>query len=394
MSHAAPNLLPGEVRPHPDPCQYVVVAVVLVVITAVEIGVSYIEGDIPDGLIVVLLLAMMVVKFFLVASWFMHLRTDQPVFKRFFIVGCDRRRRSSTSSCWRRCTRPGRLSRGAADAGAVAVPDAGRRTPTSGCWSGCSPRATRSASIRLGPALAAAGLAGRHPLPGHVLVARGVRDVGGVRLPDPRHRRALQLQRPHGAAPASSPWSWRRCCCSGMPAWLLRRLLCAPRGCSGTVRTLSRFIPALLIFNVVLVFTHWPLIVERGAALRARALPHPRAAARVVADRVDADREPAARDPAPRAGDADALPVRCGRSCRRCPASFLTFGASPLYKFYERVPHLFGLSTLEDQQTAGLIMKIGAGLLLWAIIAVVFFRWASEEERANTPAARARRDGP
>jgi putative membrane protein len=67
------------------------------------------------------------------------------------------------------------------------------------------------------------------------------------------------------------------------------------------------------------------------------------------------------------------------------PASFLTFGASPLYKFYEHVPHLFGFSTLEDQQAAGLIMKIGAGLLLWMIIAVVFFRWASEEERANTP---------
>jgi cytochrome c oxidase subunit 4 len=45
------------------------------------------EGDIPDGLIVVLLLAMMVMKFFLVASWFMHLRTDQPVFKRLFVVG-------------------------------------------------------------------------------------------------------------------------------------------------------------------------------------------------------------------------------------------------------------------------------------------------------------------
>ena len=87
MSHAAPNLLPGEVRAHPDPWQYVVVAVVLAVITAVEIAVSYTEGDIPDGLIVVLLLAMMVVKFFLVASWFMHLRTDKPVFRRLFILG-------------------------------------------------------------------------------------------------------------------------------------------------------------------------------------------------------------------------------------------------------------------------------------------------------------------
>ncbi len=87
MSHAAPNLLPGELRAHPDPYQYVIVAVVLAVITAVEIAVSYTEGDLPDGLIVVLLLAMMGVKFFLVASWFMHLRTDRPVFRRLFILG-------------------------------------------------------------------------------------------------------------------------------------------------------------------------------------------------------------------------------------------------------------------------------------------------------------------
>jgi cytochrome c oxidase subunit 4 len=87
MSHAAPTLLPGELRAHPDPFQYVIVAVVLAVITAVEIAVSYTEGDIPDGLIVVLLISMMVVKFFLVASWFMHLRTDRPVFRRLFILG-------------------------------------------------------------------------------------------------------------------------------------------------------------------------------------------------------------------------------------------------------------------------------------------------------------------
>jgi len=83
----APGLLPGELRAHPDPVQYVMVAVVLVVITGIEIGVSYLEGSIPNGLIVTLLLVMAFVKFFLVASWFMHLRTDQPVFRRFFILG-------------------------------------------------------------------------------------------------------------------------------------------------------------------------------------------------------------------------------------------------------------------------------------------------------------------
>jgi cytochrome c oxidase subunit 4 len=87
MQHAAPNLLPGEVIAHPDPIQYVMVAVVLSVITAVEIAVSYLEGDIPDGLIVTLLVVMGFVKFVLVASWFMHLRTDKKVFRRFFILG-------------------------------------------------------------------------------------------------------------------------------------------------------------------------------------------------------------------------------------------------------------------------------------------------------------------
>jgi cytochrome c oxidase subunit 4 len=87
MTTPAPGLLPGELRPHPTPVQYVTVAVVLVVITAIEIAVSYTEGTIPDGLIVVLLLVMAFVKFFLVAAWYMHLRTDALVFRRFFILG-------------------------------------------------------------------------------------------------------------------------------------------------------------------------------------------------------------------------------------------------------------------------------------------------------------------
>ena len=125
----APGLLPGEVRPHPTPFKYVMIAVVLVVITAVEIAVSYLEGDIPNGLIVVLLLVMTVVKFFLVASWYMHLRTDQPVFRRFFILGVDRRvvlypivlatlHASSTEPRWRCRCRP--------------RPRLGRPSPTSG----------------------------------------------------------------------------------------------------------------------------------------------------------------------------------------------------------------------------------------------------------------------
>ena len=83
----APGLLPGEVHPHPTPFQYVLVAVVLVIVTAIEIAISYTEGDIPDALIIVLLMGMAVIKFALVAAWYMHLRTDKPIFRRFFVLG-------------------------------------------------------------------------------------------------------------------------------------------------------------------------------------------------------------------------------------------------------------------------------------------------------------------
>lgn len=87
VTEHAPGLLPGELRPHPSPLQYVLIAVILCVVTAIEIAVSYTEGDIPDALIVVLLLGMAILKFALVAAWFMHLRTDLPIFRRFFVMG-------------------------------------------------------------------------------------------------------------------------------------------------------------------------------------------------------------------------------------------------------------------------------------------------------------------
>ncbi len=83
----APGLLPGEVRPHPSPLKYVVIAVILCVVTAAEVSLYYLEGDIPNAIIVVLLLAFAVLKFGMVAAWYMHLQTDKPIFRRFFVLG-------------------------------------------------------------------------------------------------------------------------------------------------------------------------------------------------------------------------------------------------------------------------------------------------------------------
>jgi putative membrane protein len=61
------------------------------------------------------------------------------------------------------------------------------------------------------------------------------------------------------------------------------------------------------------------------------------------------------------------------------PASFLTFGRTPLYEVYETLPKLWGISALTDQLIAGLIMKIVGGLILWGFIVAVFFEWHARE---------------
>ncbi len=74
-----------ELAHHPEPKQYVVVAVVLAVVTAAEVAIYYISalGDV----IVPFLIAFALIKFILVALWFMHLRFDNRLFRRLFVTG-------------------------------------------------------------------------------------------------------------------------------------------------------------------------------------------------------------------------------------------------------------------------------------------------------------------
>jgi len=63
---------------------YVQVAIVLAVITAIEVATLYVPG-IPNGLLVVSLLVMSAVKFALVVGFFMHLRYDHNIMRSLFI---------------------------------------------------------------------------------------------------------------------------------------------------------------------------------------------------------------------------------------------------------------------------------------------------------------------
>ena len=70
---------------HPAPRTYVGVAVILAVVTAVEVALYYTALSGP--LLVSLLLGLAIVKFGLVAAYFMHLRFDGRLLRRLFVTG-------------------------------------------------------------------------------------------------------------------------------------------------------------------------------------------------------------------------------------------------------------------------------------------------------------------
>ena len=76
---------PAEHGLHPVEKQYITVALVLAVLTGIEVGISYAKGlgDAAAPMLLILAAA----KFFLVASYFMHLKYDNRILRRVFLTG-------------------------------------------------------------------------------------------------------------------------------------------------------------------------------------------------------------------------------------------------------------------------------------------------------------------
>jgi putative membrane protein len=168
---------------------------------------------------------------------------------------------------------------------------------------------------------------------------------------------------------------------AGTPAWLLRAML--GRGARLRVaRFLTRPVIALVGFNAVLVLTHWPFLVNAsigseplhfglhvlvfGSAL---AMWSP-----VLNPLIEL---PHLSHPG------QMLYLFLQSIVPTVPASFLTFASAPIYTAYAELPKLWGIGVVDDQRMAGLIMKIGGGLILWTVIAIRFFQWAGREERSG-----------
>ena len=231
------------------------IAVILCVITGARGRHVLPADDVPRALYVTILLMMALIKF-VDRRVVLH----APAYRPSALPAVLRDRvRSGRSCCTRSSSPPCTSSSSAVRAGGRVprVHAAPRRLPDRRA----DRRRLRHRAHPSRPRPRARRYTGRDHVPEDLLRARRARDLPGVRVADPRPRRGLPVLDPHGAAPDCTRCSRRRCSCSvprrGWPGGS------SPRGgCSGAVRSMSRFVPAIVTFNLVIVITHWPAFVD------------------------------------------------------------------------------------------------------------------------------------
>ena len=84
VASAEAHVAGGEVHEHPTWATYKWVALILTVITIVEVWVYYIPAFVASRLFVPALLTMSAVKFVIVVMFYMHLKYDHKLFRALF----------------------------------------------------------------------------------------------------------------------------------------------------------------------------------------------------------------------------------------------------------------------------------------------------------------------
>ncbi|MDP2496685.1 MAG: cytochrome c oxidase assembly protein [Candidatus Palauibacterales bacterium] len=170
----------------------------------------------------------------------------------------------------------------------------------------------------------------------------------------------------------------------GLPDGTLRRALDA--GTAGRIlEAATRPMVAFVLFNVVLVGTHWPVVLDTLMATQ------------VGSFALDALSLVAGAlfwwpivSPVPERPGFREVWKLAYLFLNTIPGTIvglmLVYAEYPAYATYELAPPVFGVSALADQQVAGLVMKFGGGLVLWSVMGVIFFRWYLRESEEAGPA--------
>lgn len=62
-------------------------------------------------------------------------------------------------------------------------------------------------------------------------------------------------------------------------------------------------------------------------------------------------------------------------------SALITLSEGVLYPWYNDAERVFSLTAIEDQQLGGLIMWVPGALIFWVAISILFYRWATSENR-------------
>ena len=167
------------------------------------------------------------------------------------------------------------------------------------------------------------------------------------------------------------------------PTWLARLVIGQGRAYR-LVRWLTRFVVATLLFNAVVVFSHWPVVVNASAS---NGLLHYGVHVLVVTSALLMWMPVCGPLPELRFPLAVQMPYLFLQSIiPTVPAGWLTFADGIVYRSYDVVPRVWGVSATDDQQIAGMEMKVIGGFFLWTVITVLFVRFATkvtEDDRAS-----------
>lgn len=156
-----------------------------------------------------------------------------------------------------------------------------------------------------------------------------------------------------------------------LPEWMFRALVGEGRAYR-VVRWFSKPVIAGVLFNVVVMTTHIPGLVNRSASSSPL---HYSLHVLVVTS--------ALLMWIPICGPAAEFRIGYGGKMiylflmsivPTVPAGWLTFAEGTVYKHYDTPVRVWGLSVATDQQLAGAIMKIGGSIFLWSIVIFMFFK--------------------
>ncbi len=86
-THEPPPHVATQEHEHPAEALYVRVAIILALITGLEVALSYLKVGGNQLLTNGSLLVLAAIKFAMVAMYFMHLKFDNPILRRLFVAG-------------------------------------------------------------------------------------------------------------------------------------------------------------------------------------------------------------------------------------------------------------------------------------------------------------------